>query len=103
MFRTDVAGSASYQLREFDHPLDEQDSYALLNARLSYVTQDEKWRFVLWGKNLTDEDIMVSLFNNNSSAGVNLLTGLPEALNTGWGGAAYAEPRTFGVTATYSF
>ena len=36
------------------HPY-ELDGYTTLDARLGYETSDGKWRFMLWGKNITDE------------------------------------------------
>lgn len=101
--RADVLASDSYQLREFNNPFDEQDAYTSLNARLTYLSASSDWKLILWGKNITDEEVMYSLANFNSTSGLNPLLGTPEPLNTGFAGAVYALPATYGLTFEYSF
>ena len=36
-------------------PVGSQDSFSLLNARVSFTTEDDRYSLSLWGKNLTDE------------------------------------------------
>jgi iron complex outermembrane receptor protein len=36
-------------------PRDATDDYGLLNARIGYGSDDGRWRFLLWGRNITDE------------------------------------------------
>ncbi|NIB38852.1 TonB-dependent receptor [Pseudomaricurvus alkylphenolicus] len=103
VFRADVNIRDAYQLREFDHPLDEQDASTVANIRVSYTSADEHWHVVAWGKNITDEEVMISMLNANSTSGANVLTGLPEPLNTGWSGSVYAPPATFGASVEYMF
>jgi len=66
-----------------------QDSYHLLNARLSYDFLDGAAQIALWGRNLTDEVYF------------NAVIGLAGTLGTIRRG--YAEPRTFGAEVTWQF
>lgn len=68
-----------------------QDSYALLNARVTFTTVDGRWSFSLWGKNLTDEVYKTQYF---SFDGNTLLT--PGALVLG-------EPRMYGADIRLNF
>jgi iron complex outermembrane receptor protein len=61
-----------------------------LDARLSWISGDGKMEAALWGKNLTNEDDY-------------LVGGIPLADVTGGVGMVFANPRTFGMTATYRF
>jgi iron complex outermembrane recepter protein len=62
------------------------ESYGLLNARLNLIASDGGWRFSLWARNLTDEYYSHGVFNTGDTIG------------------RYAGmPRTYGVSAAYSF
>jgi iron complex outermembrane recepter protein len=61
----------------------------LLNARLTYVTADERWQVALEGKNLTDKLYYTDVFDNRGST--NSIQGTP------------VMPRTFAVTLKYMF
>jgi len=64
-----------------------QDSFTLLNAELSFIpTSLPDVRFVLWGRNLTDEDYLQSLLQNPFANGV-----------------SYADPRTYGARMEWTF
>ncbi|NIB38864.1 TonB-dependent receptor [Pseudomaricurvus alkylphenolicus] len=93
-FRADLSLSDSYQLREFDHAYDEQDSYTLVNAFVTYRSPNEDWTITAWGKNLTDEEIMLSLLNGNSLSSPGI---------QGWANAVWAEPTTYGAKVEYRF
>jgi len=70
--------------------IDEQGGYALLDASLPWQSQDERLELSLWGRNLTDSHYFLDTIGD----------GLP------YFGAAvsyHAAPRTYGVTARYSF
>ncbi len=69
-----------------------QDSYELLNAKLSYLTDDGKWRFTLYGDNLTDKDY----FTNALESGVPQ-AGVDQVVPQYFLGA----PRTWGVQVRY--
>ena len=62
------------------------DGYALLDLRAGYVSEDEKWKVMLWGKNVTDEYYWTSV--------------IPSSDNM----ARFAgRPATYGITLGYSF
>lgn len=64
-----------------------EKAYTTLDGELSYSpTSMENLRFVLWGRNLTDEDIKQSVLTSDFGDGV-----------------SYAPPRTYGVRAEYKF
>jgi len=63
-----------------------QDGYGLVSAKVSFVTDDERWTASLWGRNLTDETYFREVAAN--------ATGLR---------GYYAEPRMFGGEIKYAF
>lgn len=54
-----VGGSVAYRsdaTADFDSdPLFDIDAYTLVDARLGVTSADGRWRFSVWGRNLTDE------------------------------------------------
>ncbi len=62
-----------------------QDPYRLLNLR--FGLRGDNWSVALWGKNLTDEDYARMALSDGAG---NALVG-------------YGAPRTYGITASYSF
>ncbi|QKR99917.1 TonB-dependent receptor [Sphingomonas sp. CL5.1] len=64
-------------------------SYGLANARLtlSNIPGLERFRFAVWGKNLTDKSYYISNFQ----------------LGNGVQGALFGEPRTYGLEAIFEF
>ncbi|MCK9505164.1 MAG: TonB-dependent receptor [Porticoccaceae bacterium] len=62
------------------------DSYATLGARLGYESEDTRWRYMLWGKNLTDE----YYWNNVAPAAESIAR-------------IAARPRTYGITLGYTY
>ena len=91
MLRTDINASDSYQLREFDDPQDEQDSYTLVNASITYTSPSEAWVVMLWGKNLTDEEVVIGIVNSSPVPGA------------GYASASYAMPASYGASVEYNF
>jgi iron complex outermembrane receptor protein len=75
---------------EFEEDIAYQESTFVVNANMVFKTHDEKWSINLWGKNLTDEDI-ISHINVGSSALGHMRT------------ATFQEPKTFGATLGYQF
>ena len=63
-----------------------QDSYSVVNARLSYVPPSERWEVSIWGRNLTDEEY----FNDVVGGGRGLR-------------GSYADPRTYGIEVSVDF
>ncbi|WP_167855003.1 TonB-dependent receptor [Mangrovimicrobium sediminis] len=64
-----------------------QDAYSMLDAELSWSPSAAAGlSLVLWGRNLTDEDVLQSLLQTNFANGV-----------------SYAAPRTFGARVEFEF
>lgn len=82
----DVIFRSSQNLNVDQPEIAEQGSYALVNARVGIETSDETWKFTFWGKNVFDRDYLTDAEINNK--GTHQFIG---------------PPRTFGVTADYSF
>jgi iron complex outermembrane receptor protein len=57
-FAADVLLSDSYFVNIDLDPAEEQDSYALLNARIILESQNQGWQLALIGRNLTDEEVL---------------------------------------------
>ncbi len=90
-FSLDLEGKDEFYLS----PRHEQktDSYGLLRAKLRY--QSDQWEISLWGRNLTDEDVIVRGFGSFGNDPRKLYTTEPYY--------QYGEPRVYGVTAKASF
>jgi len=71
-------------------PLDEEDSYLVANARLTYKNGDGKWRVTGWVKNLSDEEYRIYALD---------VSGAPSPFVND----VFGSPRTYGLTASYSF
>ncbi|WP_157420063.1 TonB-dependent receptor [Oceanisphaera avium] len=67
-------------------------AYALVNARFGY--QQDNWSVTLWGKNLTDQDIIVRGFNFPNN---------PYTPTVAEDYVQFGAPRMFGITTKYSF
>lgn len=65
-----------------------QEGYGLVNASVTFATDDGAWRASLWGKNLGDEEYRTTGYN------IPVL-----GIHTGF----YGAPRTYGLTASYNF
>lgn len=90
-FRTDwrYVGETFWGFGESDDPDDWiRDPFVSGDARVAYVTEDEKLEVSIWVRNLTEED---------SETGVS-----PRIFN-GAALKAPAKPRLFGITAQYNF
>jgi outer membrane receptor protein involved in Fe transport len=74
------------------NPAKVQPSYVLVNGRFGFTTQDERYAFELWGRNLLDEDYAQVMFD----APLQFLA--PAFPVTGLRGAFLGDPRTYGVT-----
>ena len=65
-----------------------EDGFGILNASISYTTDDGKWKVTAWGKNLTDSEYRIYVID----------LGLAEFLEE-----IYGPPQWFGGTISYSF
>ncbi len=66
-----------------------QGSYSVYNASITYASADDRWRFMLGGKNLGDEEYRTHAFDLSAFPGVEL--------------GYYNAPRTYSITGTYRF
>ena len=86
------AGNVSYKTEifysEYNRTIMSQDDYAIFDANLLYTSPDEKLTVNVWGKNISDEEVLGAAF----------------AISTGRViGGTWLPPRTFGVTVGYNF
>jgi iron complex outermembrane receptor protein len=85
----DVSYSDSYyyNLRNFDG--DEFDDYTLVNARLTWLSENDDWQASLFVQNATDERAGIQGFDLASLCGCNEVS--------------YRAPRTYGANVRYAF
>lgn len=67
-----------------------EEGYGLLNGRISFYSQDEKWEAAVWGRNILDE-----AYRTNVNASANSVAGLLAGIK--------GEPRTYGFDIKYRF
>ena len=89
-------------------PEKEQDSFALINARLGLRGPDQRWSVELWAQNLFDQDYQQVAFNtpfqgSNSRAHVTAFGAPSFATANQLFSSFLAEPRTFGITGRFRF
>ncbi len=78
--------NGEYELNAENLPWLAQDSYFLLNSRLSVFETDGGWEISVWGRNLLDETFLIGSYS--------LFGAFP---------AYYNAPRTYGVTLRYDW
>lgn len=87
-----LAGDVSYQSKvffdEFNRAPFVEDSYALIDASLTYYFADEKLSASIWGKNLTGQDRFADVS----------FSAFGQVLSKQW-----IPPRTYGATIRYEF
>ncbi|MFT5482762.1 MAG: iron complex outermembrane receptor protein [Halieaceae bacterium] len=71
-------------------PVDEEDTYFLANARLSYYSSEKQWRVAAWVKNIGDEEYRIYALD---------VAGAPSPFIND----VYGSPRTYGLTVAYTF
>jgi iron complex outermembrane receptor protein len=104
----DYQYKSEYSLELNDDPAFSSEVPGLVNGSISYKTPSERWQFMIWGKNLTDEEVVI--YGNDFRF---FMYSFGEAFNPfspDFNPAAaqsrivrYAPPRTYGVTARVSF
>ena len=87
----DVEGKDEFYLSSSHN--EQTESYELLNANLTYSI--EGWQLSLWGRNLTDEDIIVRGFGGFGND--------PRKFYETEAYYQYGEPRMFGLSGKYNF
>ena len=68
-------------------PEDATDDYSIYNARIGIKDVDGKWRALLWGRNITDEDYYPAAYAGGNGPYVRSM----------------GMPVTYGVTVNYNF
>jgi iron complex outermembrane receptor protein len=65
VFRSNVSAkfTSRYNTGSDLHPVKDQSSYTLVNARIGLGSQDERWTVELWSNNLFDQDYLQVAFN----------------------------------------
>ncbi|MBT5241935.1 MAG: TonB-dependent receptor [Rhodospirillaceae bacterium] len=101
--RVDIFGQLSYQSRVFHTQNNEnligQDGFALLDARIAYVAEDESWEIAIFGKNLTDQE-----YFQNTVRFTSLSQGNPADVDNIGAGLGYpGEGLSYGIQASYRF
>jgi iron complex outermembrane recepter protein len=91
-----IRGDYSYRgdqyFTQFNRSIVGQDSYGLLNARISYAAPDNRFFVTVYGDNITDEDYFVTVLESGVAAPG---TVVPQAV--------IGAPRMFGMTVGYNF
>jgi iron complex outermembrane receptor protein len=85
----DLLYSSSFCFTVLCAPVEEEDSYTVVNARISYDSGNGRWGVAAFVNNLFEEEYRVYAFDSSLFAGV--VAGV------------YARPRWYGVSATYRF
>lgn len=89
--RADVSYTDSQYFDAGNSPeIAQLDAVTLVNASLALASNDDKWRFVLTGSNVTDE-----LYPVAGTSSLTTASGYAEIIN--------ARPRTFAITVTRKF
>ncbi len=109
LFYIDARLTSDYNTGSDLFPEKEQDSYALVNARVGIRGPAQRWAVELWAQNLFNQDYQQVAFNapfqgSNSVAQVQAFGaaqgfGTANQIFTSY----LAEPRTFGVTGRFRF
>jgi iron complex outermembrane receptor protein len=82
------------------NPQSRQDGYSLLNTRGAVTGQDEKWEVAAFAKNLTDEAVCQTIFNQP----IGIRLGLVDSDTLGgMQRCVLGAPKTYGVEAVYRF
>jgi iron complex outermembrane receptor protein len=85
----DVLYTSSFCFTVLCAPVEEEDSYTVANARVSYDSDGGRWGVAAFVENLFEEEYRVYAFDSSLFAGV--VAGV------------YGKPRWYGLSATYRF
>jgi outer membrane receptor protein involved in Fe transport len=104
----DARLSSDYNTGSDLFPEKEQDSYAIVNARLGLRGPGQRWAVELWAQNLLDQDFQQVAFNapfqGSNSRGQVTAFGAPSFATANQLFASFlAEPRTYGITGRFRF
>ncbi len=84
----DVSWFDDQYFDSFNSPSHFEDSYALANARVTWFSEDEKWRVAIFGENITDEEYRTFSF---------------DLAFLGFSTDVYGKPSWYGATVGYTF
>ena len=90
LLRADYSHQDKLFITPENRPLDTLDSYALLNARITYQAMSN-FSVSVFGKNLSDEEYQLHTFDSDPFVRNNI------------GSAVFADPRTWGITVGYKY
>lgn len=74
---------------QYNAPYEQQDEFSVVNAKLTFTSEDERWNISVFGKNLSDKTYLVSAFRL--------------AIIGGGSVGTVAPPRTYGVSFGFNF
>jgi len=92
--RGDYAWRDNVDFKRNNLPQFRADTYSLLNARLSYTTEDEAWEVSLYGQNLT---------NNRYASYITSARDITGGADANASSAVYGEPRQYGIQLRRTF
>tara|TARA_B110000211_G_scaffold167052_1_gene188541 strand:+ start:966 stop:3128 length:2163 start_codon:yes stop_codon:yes gene_type:complete len=95
----DIEGKDKFYLSSSHN--EQSQSYELVNARINYVLGG--WDMSIWGRNLTDKDVIVRGFNFAGFSGAEYYGNDPRKGYATEGYYQFGEPRMFGVSGQYDF
>ena len=89
--RADARYQSDTYFTQFNRPLVSQDSYTVVNARLTWTSANDGFSFGVWANNLFDEDYYTEVLESGAFN--------PQLVAQGY----VAPPRTYGVSTEYRF
>ena len=95
----DIEGKDKFYLSSGHN--EQTQSYELLNARLNYALGS--WELSLWGRNLTDKDVIVRGFNFAGFTGNEFYGNDPRKFYATEAYYQFGEPRMYGISSQYNF
>lgn len=88
-FNVDYSYRSKIELALPNNIADAQSGYGLLGLRAGLASEDGKWEFSVWGRNVTDKLYLTQSFGGDST----FLSGR----------LVYADPRMYGATLRFSY
>ncbi|MGL5838025.1 MAG: TonB-dependent receptor [Sphingorhabdus sp.] len=89
--RVDLRYQSLTYFTQFNRPLISQEGYSLINGRVTWTDESEKYSISVWGNNLTNKTYFSEVLESGAFN--------PQLVGQGY----VAPPRTYGVTASVNF
>lgn len=105
VWRANIGGkyTSEYNTGSNLDPRKKQDAMTIVNARIGFGAQDERWMVEAWAQNLTDEEYYQVAFDGTlQGSSANPPAGLPQ-LPSSTVNAFLGAPRTYGLTLRFKF